>query len=64
MQKFDTDFLAHDGEVAGLIAALDWSATWLGSFGRWPQILRTTIALIWGTGTSNILSSSSVRTAA
>jgi PAS domain S-box-containing protein len=39
-------FLAHDGELARLIAARDWSGTSLGCPGTWPQSLRTTVALI------------------
>lgn len=40
------DFLAHDGELARLIASFDWSMTALGCPGSWPQSLRTTVALI------------------
>jgi PAS domain S-box-containing protein len=40
------DFLAHDGEVARLIAGRNWSSTSLGCPTGWPQSLRTTVALI------------------
>jgi PAS domain S-box-containing protein len=40
------DFLAHKGELAGLIASFDWSMAPLGCPGAWPQSLRTTVALI------------------
>ncbi|RWX74802.1 PAS domain S-box protein [Neorhizobium lilium] len=40
------DFLAHDGELAGLISEFDWSATTLGCPGNWPQSMRTTVTLI------------------
>ena len=40
------DFLAHDGELARLIAVFDWSKTVLGCPKKWPQSLRTTVALI------------------
>ncbi|TCR90651.1 hypothetical protein EV561_10339 [Rhizobium sp. BK376] len=39
-------FLAHDGELARLIADFDWSSTSIGSHQRWPQSLKTTIALV------------------
>jgi PAS domain S-box-containing protein len=39
-------FLAHDGELARLIAGFDWASTSLGGPESWPQSLRTTIALI------------------
>jgi PAS domain S-box-containing protein len=40
------DFLAHQGDLARLIASFDWSMTPLGCPGTWPQSLRTTVALI------------------
>ncbi|MDG3577818.1 PAS domain S-box protein [Rhizobium sp. YJ-22] len=40
------DFLAHRGEMARLIAAFDWSGTPLGVPAQWPQVLKSTIALI------------------
>ncbi|TWB58593.1 PAS/PAC sensor hybrid histidine kinase [Nitrospirillum viridazoti] len=39
-------FLNGGGELADLIAAYDWAATPLGPLDRWPQTLRTTVALI------------------
>ena len=52
-----TSFLAHDGEMARLIAAHDWSAS-LGPVARWPQSLKTIVSfmihcpvplvLLWG----------------
>src|SRR6201986_4605777 len=39
-------FLAHDGELAHLIAGFDWESTSLDRPENWPQSLRTTIALI------------------
>jgi signal transduction histidine kinase len=39
-------FLSAPGELAGLIAAHDWSATPLGPIDTWPQSLRTTVSLM------------------
>ncbi|MEN5061539.1 PAS domain-containing protein [Luteimonas sp. TWI1416] len=40
------DFLPSHGEMAGRIAAFDWSTTPLGPLEHWPQSLRTTVALM------------------
>ena len=42
-------FLASAGELGGLIAAFDWSATPLGPLAGWPQSLRTSVSLILNT---------------
>jgi hypothetical protein len=39
-------FLAAPGDMPGLIAAHDWSATPLGPLDAWPQSLRTTVSLM------------------
>lgn len=39
------DFLAGGGEMAKLIASMDWSTTPLGPIDSWPQSLRTTVSL-------------------
>lgn len=39
-------FLDDGGETGALIAARDWSATALGPIERWPQSLRTALALL------------------
>ncbi|WP_207221126.1 ATP-binding protein [Pseudoduganella lutea] len=39
-------FLNAPGEMPGLIAAHDWSATPLGPLEAWPQSLRTTVSLM------------------
>lgn len=41
----DTAFLGR-GTTAALIAARDWSATPLGSIRRWPECLKTAIAIV------------------
>ncbi|MDQ0318691.1 signal transduction histidine kinase/DNA-binding response OmpR family regulator [Pararhizobium capsulatum DSM 1112] len=46
MRHDDFAFLAHNGELAGLIAAHDWSLTSIGCVTTWPQSLKTTIALV------------------
>jgi signal transduction histidine kinase len=58
------EWLAGGGAMGELIAALDWSATALGSIESWPQSLRTTVSLclasnfpiniIWGDEHSQI----------
>ncbi len=45
-EQDDEAFLDGGGELSELIAAYDWGATPLGSVARWPQSLRTTVALI------------------
>ena len=40
-----SDFVFGEGEMAGLIRAIDWSASPLGSVEHWPQSLRTTVSL-------------------
>ncbi|KQV36214.1 PAS domain S-box protein [Rhizobium sp. Root1204] len=42
----DFDFLAHQGNLAGLIRAFHWSKTSLGPPSRWPQAARVTTATI------------------
>jgi PAS domain S-box-containing protein len=39
-------FLSSSGELGGLIAELDWSSTSLGPIESWPQVVKTTVALI------------------
>jgi PAS domain S-box-containing protein len=39
-------FLAGGGELSGLIAGFDWKATSLGPIEGWPQVIKTTVALI------------------
>ncbi len=39
-------FLGISGELGGLIAELDWSRTSLGPIETWPEVLKTTVALI------------------
>jgi two-component sensor histidine kinase/PAS domain-containing protein len=39
-------FLLGGGEAARLIAVFDWSATALGAIETWPQVVKTTVALI------------------
>jgi PAS domain S-box-containing protein len=39
-------FLSGGGELAQLIAALDWASTPLGPIAGWPQSLKTTVGLI------------------
>jgi signal transduction histidine kinase len=58
------EWLAGGGEMAGLIASLDWSRSPLGPIDAWPQSLRTTVSLclasnfpiniIWGDGHNQI----------
>ncbi len=40
------DFPHGSGEMAGLIATLDWAATPIGPIATWPQTLRTTVDLL------------------
>lgn len=42
----DFSFLSSKSGMAGLISRLDWSETALGPVSRWPQSVRTTVALI------------------
>ena len=39
-------FLAGGGDMARLIGEFDWSSTSLGPIAAWPQIVRSTVALI------------------
>ena len=39
-------FLGTSGELGGLIAELDWSKTSLGPIEDWPEVVKTTVALI------------------
>jgi PAS domain S-box-containing protein len=39
-------FLDGDSECGGLIRAFDWDATSLGAIESWPQVVKTTVALI------------------
>ncbi|WP_163997151.1 ATP-binding protein [Pyxidicoccus caerfyrddinensis] len=58
------EWLAGGGEMAALIASLDWSSSPLGPIDTWPQSLRTTVSLclasnfpiniIWGDGHNQI----------
>lgn len=41
----DINWLAGGGEMAALIATIDWSQTPLGPINAWPQSLRTTVSL-------------------
>jgi PAS domain S-box-containing protein len=41
----DINWLAGGGEMAALIATIDWSRTPLGPIDAWPQSLRTTVSL-------------------
>nr|WP_315249626.1 ATP-binding protein [uncultured Duganella sp.] len=41
----DINWLAGGGEMAALIATIDWSLTPLGPIDQWPQSLRTTVSL-------------------
>ncbi|SDF75288.1 MULTISPECIES: ATP-binding protein [unclassified Duganella] len=41
----DINWLAGGGEMAALIATIDWSRTPLGPIEAWPQSLRTTVSL-------------------
>ena len=41
----DINWLAGGGEMAALIATIDWSTTPLGPIEAWPQSLRTTVSL-------------------
>ncbi len=40
------EFIRHGGVLGRLIGDFDWSATPLGPIDRWPQLIRTTVALI------------------
>ena len=42
----DLGFLAGGGELGRLIADFDWSSTSLGAVESWPQVIKTTVALI------------------
>ena len=42
----DLGFLAGGGEPGRLIAEFDWSGTSLGPIETWPQVIKTTVALI------------------
>ena len=42
----DFGFLAGGGELGRLIAEFDWSGTSLGPIESWPQVVKTTVALI------------------
>src|SRR4051812_30678734 len=46
LRETDHHFLDRESELGRLIAEFDWSSTPLGPFGRWPQIIKTTLALI------------------
>ena len=41
-----TAFLNHNGELARLIAAFDWSRTSLGDISQWPQGTKAVVSLI------------------
>ncbi|WP_208023343.1 ATP-binding protein [Duganella alba] len=41
----DINWLAGGGDMAALIATIDWSLTPLGPMSAWPQSLRTTVSL-------------------
>lgn len=40
------EFIRHGGVLGELIGDFDWSATPLGRIERWPQLIKTTVALI------------------
>jgi PAS domain S-box-containing protein len=40
------EFLAGDGEMARLIGEFDWSLTPMGPIAGWPQVVKSTLALI------------------
>ncbi|HEX2146114.1 MAG TPA: PAS domain-containing protein, partial [Pseudorhizobium sp.] len=42
----ETAFLSHDGELAQLIAAFDWTGTSLGPIGQWTQGTKAVVSLI------------------
>jgi signal transduction histidine kinase/CheY-like chemotaxis protein len=42
------EFLSGDGEMSAAIRAHDWTATPLGPIGAWPDVLKTSIALMLG----------------
>jgi len=42
----DAGFLVGGGELGRLIAEFDWSGTSLGPIESWPQVVKTTVALI------------------
>ncbi len=41
-----THFLKGDSELAGLIAAFDWSSTSLGPIARWPEAVKSIVAMM------------------
>jgi len=50
-----TDFFADVGEMAERCRTFDWSRTALGPADRWPQSLRTAVALVLRSGFPTIL---------
>lgn len=41
-----TDWLQHDGAMAERIRAHDWASTPLGPLTEWPDVLKTSVALM------------------
>ena len=41
-----TDWLQHDGAMAGRIRQYDWASTPLGPLAEWPDVLKTSVALM------------------
>ena len=41
-----TDWLQHDGAMAGRIRTHDWASTPLGPLTEWPDVLKTSVALM------------------
>ncbi len=46
LDKAEPPFLAGDSELARLIGRFDWAQTDLGPIETWPQVVKTTVALI------------------
>jgi two-component sensor histidine kinase len=47
MDKADRfEFLGHDGNVARLVRAIDWSSTGIGSVEDWPAPLKSAVAIM------------------
>lgn len=41
-----TDWLQHDGAMVGRIRQYDWASTPLGPLAEWPDVLKTSVALM------------------
>jgi signal transduction histidine kinase len=48
MPSEDFDFLSGEGQMGVVIRAHDWASTPLGALETWPDVLKTTVALMLG----------------